>query len=168
MDEWYQGFSDVESLRLDLSQERSCRRTADGVSNIYNPAANKGGMGFIERNKALCMFSVLINTHMPQAALKSGVKRFFFSSSACVYNGAKQKTFGAPSIEEEDAYPLLAEAREVQPCGFCNESGPLDLAAAVSTPVVAWLWILRVVCPCRGCHGIVLRRDIRCQLSADR
>ena len=68
-----------------------------------------GGMGFIEHNKALCMLSVLINTHMLQTAVKSGVKKFFFSSSACVYNGDKQKTFQAPSLKEEDAYPALAE-----------------------------------------------------------
>src|SRR5260370_6935642 len=68
-----------------------------------------GGMGFIEHNKALCMLSVLINTHMLQAALKHGAKRFFYASSACVYNGDKQKTFEAPSLKEEDAYPAMAE-----------------------------------------------------------
>jgi nucleoside-diphosphate-sugar epimerase len=68
-----------------------------------------GGMGFIENNKALCMLSVLINTHMLQAAVDSGAKRFFYSSSACVYNADKQKTFEAPSLKEEDAYPALAE-----------------------------------------------------------
>jgi nucleoside-diphosphate-sugar epimerase len=66
-------------------------------------------MGFIEHNKALCMLSVLINTHMLQAAVKHGVKRFFYSSSACVYNGDKQTSFEAPSLKEEDAYPALAE-----------------------------------------------------------
>jgi nucleoside-diphosphate-sugar epimerase len=109
LDEWYQHFSDVENLCLDLNLEGSCERTTDGASDIYNLAANMGGMGFIERNKALCMLSVLINTHMLQAALKGGAKRFFFSSSACVYNGDKQKTFEAPSLKEEDAYPALAE-----------------------------------------------------------
>jgi GDP-D-mannose 3', 5'-epimerase len=109
LDEWYQHFSDVENLCLDLNLKGSCERTADGATEIYNLAANMGGMGFIEHNKALCMLSVLINTHMLQAALKSGVKRFFFSSSACVYNGDKQKTFEAPSLKEEDAYPALAE-----------------------------------------------------------
>jgi nucleoside-diphosphate-sugar epimerase len=109
LDEWYQHFDDVENLCLDLNLKGSCERTADGASEIYNLAANMGGMGFIEHNKALCMLSVLINTHMLQAALKSGVKGFFFSSSACVYNGDKQKTFEAPSLKEEDAYPALAE-----------------------------------------------------------
>jgi nucleoside-diphosphate-sugar epimerase len=68
-----------------------------------------GGMGFIENNKALCMLSVLINTHLLQAAVKNKVKKFFYASSACVYNGDKQKTFEAPSLKEEDAYPALAE-----------------------------------------------------------
>src|SRR5258708_23255377 len=69
-----------------------------------------GGMGFIEQNKALCMLSVLINTHLLQAALKHGTaRRFFYASSACLYNGDKQKTFEAPSLKEEDAYPALAE-----------------------------------------------------------
>jgi len=106
---WYQQFSDVENLCLDLNLKENCERAADGAADIYNLAANMGGMGFIENNKALCMLSVLINTHLLQAAVKSKVKRFFYASSACVYNGDKQKTFEAPSLKEEDAYPALAE-----------------------------------------------------------
>jgi GDP-D-mannose 3', 5'-epimerase len=109
LDEWYQKFPDVENLVLDLNLKDNCERTAQGANEIYNLAANMGGMGFIEHNKALCMLSVLINTHMLQAAQKYGVRRFFYSSSACVYNGDKQKTFEAPSLKEEDAYPALAE-----------------------------------------------------------
>jgi len=108
-EEWYQRFKDVENLRLDLNLKENCERTAEGASDIYNLAANMGGMGFIEHNKALCMLSVLINTHLLQAAVKHSAKRFFYSSSACVYNGDKQKTFEAPSLKEEDAYPALAE-----------------------------------------------------------
>ncbi len=108
-DEWYQRFDDVENLSLDLNLKANCETAAKGAHEIYNLAANMGGMGFIEHNKALCMLSVLINTHMLQAAVKFGVKKFFFSSSACVYNGDKQKTFEAPSLKEEDAYPALAE-----------------------------------------------------------
>ena len=108
-EEWYQHFGDVENLCLDLNLKENCERTAEGAADIYNFAANMGGMGFIENNKALCMLSVLINTHLLQAAVKSKVKRFFYSSSACVYNGDKQKTFEAPSLKEEDAYPALAE-----------------------------------------------------------
>ena len=109
LDEWYQRLEDVENLSLDLNLKDNCDRAAKGAVDIYNLAANMGGMGFIEQNKALCMLSVLINTHMLQAALGQGAKRFFYASSACVYNGDKQKSFEAPSLKEEDAYPALAE-----------------------------------------------------------
>ncbi len=108
-DHWYQRFDDVENLSLDLNLKENCERATEAATDIYNLAANMGGMGFIEHNKALCMLSVLINTHMLQAAVNHGAKRFFYSSSACVYNGDKQKTFEAPSLKEEDAYPALAE-----------------------------------------------------------
>lgn len=106
---WYQEFDDVENLSLDLNLLENCKTAVKGAYEIYNLAANMGGMGFIEHNRALCMLSVLINTHMLQAALKEDVKRFFYSSSACVYNADKQKTFEAPSLKEEDAYPAMAE-----------------------------------------------------------
>ena len=109
LDEWYQRFNDVENLSLDLNLKEHCETAANDAQEIYNLAANMGGMGFIEHNKALCMLSVLINTHMLQAALKYGVPRYFYSSSACVYNADKQRTFEAPSLKEEDAYPALAE-----------------------------------------------------------
>ena len=109
LDQWYQRFDDVENLTLDLNFKENCETAARGTTDIYNLAANMGGMGFIEHNKALCMLSVLINTHMLQAAVDASVKRFFYSSSACVYNGDKQKAFKAPSLKEEDAYPALAE-----------------------------------------------------------
>lgn len=109
LDQWYQRFEDVENLSLDLNLRENCESVLRDASDVYNLAANMGGMGFIEHNKALCMLSVLINTHMLQAATRQGVKRFFYASSACVYNGDKQKTFEAPSLKEEDAYPALAE-----------------------------------------------------------
>jgi GDP-D-mannose 3', 5'-epimerase len=109
LEHWYQRFHDVENLTLDLNLKENCEQAAAGAHDIYNLAANMGGMGFIEKNKALCMLSVLINTHMLQAAVKHGVSRYFYSSSACVYNGDKQKSFEAPSLKEEDAYPALAE-----------------------------------------------------------
>jgi len=108
-DQWYLCFDDVENLTLDLNLKENCEIAAKGAQEIYNLAANMGGMGFIEQNKALCMLSVLVNTHMLQAAAKCGVERFFYASSACVYNGDKQKTFEAPSLKEEDAYPAMAE-----------------------------------------------------------
>jgi nucleoside-diphosphate-sugar epimerase len=112
---WYQSFDDIENLVLDLNEKQSCEIAARGAAEIYNLAANMGGMGFIEKNKALCMLSVLINTHMLMAARKYGVERFFYSSSACVYNGELQHTaddgdrFVAPALKEADAYPALAE-----------------------------------------------------------
>jgi nucleoside-diphosphate-sugar epimerase len=109
VDEWYQVFRDVENLALDLNLAESCDVAAKGAHDIYNLAANMGGMGFIEKNKALCMLSVLINTHMLMSAQKYGVARFFYSSSACVYNGDKQRDVNNPGLKEEDAYPALAE-----------------------------------------------------------
>jgi GDP-D-mannose 3',5'-epimerase len=109
LDEWYQVFDDAENLVLDLNLKENCDRSAKGAVEVYNFAANMGGMGFIENNKALCMLSVLINTHMLQAAQTSGVKRFFYSSSACVYNGDKQTDPDNPGLKEEDAYPAMAE-----------------------------------------------------------
>src|SRR5215472_3355592 len=108
-DEWYQRFDDVENFTLDLNEKASCEQSAHGAYQIYNFAANMGGMGFIENNKALCMLSVLINTQMLQAAQKYGTQKFFYSSSACVYNGDKQRDTACPGLKEEDAYPALAE-----------------------------------------------------------
>jgi len=113
--EWSQSFVDVENLSLDLNDKQNCEVAAQGAADIYNLAANMGGMGFIEKNKALCMLSVLINTHMLMAARKCGAERFFYASSACVYNGDLQHTaddgdrFTAPALKEADAYPALAE-----------------------------------------------------------
>ena len=109
VNEWYQHFEDVENLVLDLNLHENCERSAKGAYQIYNLAANMGGMGFIENNKALCMLSVLINTHMLQAAQKFGVARYFYSSSACVYNADKQRDPDNPGLKEEDAYPAMAE-----------------------------------------------------------
>jgi len=108
-EEWYQRFDDVENFSLDLNLRENCELVARGAREVYNLAANMGGMGFIEHNKALCMLSVLINTHMLQAAQKAGVKRYFYSSSACVYNADKQRDVNNPGLKEEDAYPALAE-----------------------------------------------------------
>jgi nucleoside-diphosphate-sugar epimerase len=109
LEDWYQRFDDVENLSLDLDLKENCETAAEGARQVYNLAANMGGMGFIEHNKALCMLSVLINTHMLQAARKFGVERYFYSSSACVYNGDKQRDAANPGLKEEDAYPALAE-----------------------------------------------------------
>jgi len=109
MDEWYQVSPEVENLVMDLQDKANCRRAAKGADLIFQLAADMGGMGFIENNKALCMLSVLINTHMLMAAREAGVQRFFYSSSACVYNGEKQKNAQVTPLKEEDAYPALPE-----------------------------------------------------------
>ena len=108
-DEWYQRSEGVENLQLDLGELAACRRATVGASEIYNLAADMGGMGFIENNKALCMLSVLINTHLLMAAKEAGAKRFFFASSACVYNADKQRDPNVTALKEEDAYPAMPE-----------------------------------------------------------
>src|SRR6201996_6354518 len=109
LDEWYQVTDGVENLSLDLKDQASCHVAAEGVSLVYQLAADMGGMGFIENNKVLCMLSVLTNTHMLIAAKDAGVKRFFYSSSACVYNGEKQTNPDVVALKESDAYPALPE-----------------------------------------------------------
>jgi GDP-D-mannose 3',5'-epimerase len=107
--EWYQVTDGVENLSLDLKDKDNCMTAAEGVSHVYQLAADMGGMGFIENNKALCMLSVLTNTHMLMAAQEQGVRRLFYSSSACVYNGEKQTSPDVVALKEEDAYPALPE-----------------------------------------------------------
>jgi nucleoside-diphosphate-sugar epimerase len=115
LDRWFQRFDDVENLSLDLNDKENCEIAAKGAADVYNLAANMGGIGFIKGNKALCMLSVLSSTHMLMAARKMGVERFFFSSSACVYNCDMQETADedgrciAPALKESDAYPALCE-----------------------------------------------------------
>jgi GDP-D-mannose 3', 5'-epimerase len=108
-DEWYQRFDDVENLELDLSLRENCYAATEGVGQVYNLAADMGGMGFIELNKALCMLSVLINTHLLEASRDNGVERFLFSSSACVYAAGKQTEAEVEPLREEDAYPAEPE-----------------------------------------------------------
>jgi nucleoside-diphosphate-sugar epimerase len=99
----------VENLQLDLSLLEAADQALKGAHTVYNLAADMGGMGFIENNKALCMLTVLINTHLLMAARKHRVKRYFYASSACVYNGDKQKDPNVTALKEEDAYPALPE-----------------------------------------------------------
>jgi len=106
---WYQSFDDVENEVRDLREIEACREVCDGAHSVYNLACNMGGMGFIENNRADCMISVLINTHMLLAARDAGVERCFFSSSACVYNADKQSTPDVTPLEESDAYPAMPE-----------------------------------------------------------
>ena len=107
--EWYQVIPGVENLSMDLQRLENCQRALRNAGTVYNLAADMGGMGFIENNKALCMLSVLINTHLLMAARESGIERFFFASSACVYNADKQRNPKVVALKEEDAYPAMPE-----------------------------------------------------------
>lgn len=110
LDQWFQRFEDVENLHIDLQELAACRKVLrGGAVCVYNLAADMGGMGFIEHNKALCMLSVLINTHLLMAARDEGVDKFFFASSACVYAANKQTCADVIPLKEEDAYPAMPE-----------------------------------------------------------
>jgi GDP-D-mannose 3',5'-epimerase len=109
LDEWYQKTSGVDNQVGNLALLDTCRAAARDARMIYNLAADMGGMGFIETHKAECMLSVLISTHMLVAAKEAGTERFFYSSSACVYNAEKQTRTDVTALKEEDAYPAMAE-----------------------------------------------------------
>ena len=106
---WFQLFEVNKNYSLDLKEYENCLRVTDGVDYVYNMACNMGGMGFIENNKAECMLSVLINTNLLRACLKKNVQRYFFSSSACVYNSSKQEKTFVEGLKESDAYPAQPE-----------------------------------------------------------
>jgi nucleoside-diphosphate-sugar epimerase len=106
---WYQLVPGVESLRLDVSNPANCKRACKGAVEVYNLAANMGGMGFIERFRIECLRSILINTHMIEAAYQAGAQRYFYASSACVYNTTLQKKHSVVALKETDAYPAMAE-----------------------------------------------------------
>ncbi|QDU70948.1 NAD-dependent epimerase/dehydratase family protein [Mucisphaera calidilacus] len=107
--EWFHRVTGVENLVLDLQQIDACRIACRDAHTVYNLAADMGGMGFIENNKTLCMLSVLINTHALVAARDAGVERYFYASSACVYNADKQRSHDVVPLRESDAYPAMPE-----------------------------------------------------------
>ena len=107
--EWYYHQSDVRNFSCDLQEKDACYEVTQGADYVFNLAADMGGMGFIENNKALCMLSSLINTHMLMAAKDRGVKRFLFTSSACVYAADKQTNADVTALKEADAYPAMPE-----------------------------------------------------------
>jgi len=109
LDEWFQLSSEADNRVLDLRDRDACNEAARGTAQVFNLASDMGGMGFIEANKALCMLSVLINTHLLQAALAEGVERYFFASSACVYAADKQLSTEVAPLKESDAYPAMPE-----------------------------------------------------------
>ncbi len=107
--EWYLRVPGVESLSLDVSQRENCRRVCEGAVEVYNLAADMGGMGFIERFRVECLRSILINTNMIEAACQAGARRYLFSSSACAYNVQLQQDPKVRALKESDAYPAMAE-----------------------------------------------------------
>ncbi|MDQ2939680.1 MAG: NAD-dependent epimerase/dehydratase family protein [Actinomycetota bacterium] len=109
LDEWFQVHQQADNRVLDLSLRESCEEATDAIVDVYNLAADMGGMGFIEGNKALCMLSVMINTHLLIAAHDASVERFFYASSACVYPAAKQSSPDVAPLREQDAYPADPE-----------------------------------------------------------
>ena len=109
LNEWFQTFPGVENLQLDLQEKAACEQALAGAHTVYNLAADMGGMGFIENNRALCMLSVLINTHLCMAAKTHKVQRFFYASSACVYAADKQTSADVTALKESDAYPAMPE-----------------------------------------------------------
>jgi GDP-D-mannose 3',5'-epimerase len=107
--EWYQRSPGVESLCLDLNDPANCKRAVEGAAEVYNLAADMGGMGFIETHRVECLRSILINTNMIEAAYQAGAQRYFFSSSACAYNTLLQQNPDVIALKEADAYPAMAE-----------------------------------------------------------
>jgi nucleoside-diphosphate-sugar epimerase len=107
--EWYLHVPGVQNLCLDVSVEGNCRRVCEGAVEVYNLAADMGGMGFIERFRVECLRSILINTNMIEAAYRFGARRYFFSSSACAYNTLLQQDPHVRALKESDAYPAMAE-----------------------------------------------------------
>jgi nucleoside-diphosphate-sugar epimerase len=107
--EWYQHIDGVDCLCMDLTNEDNCKRAVEGATEVYNLAADMGGMGFIERFRIMCLRSILINTHLIEAAYRAGVTRYFYSSSACAYNTKLQEDPHCRALKEADAYPAFAE-----------------------------------------------------------
>lgn len=109
LDEWYQVHEGAENINADLSLLDAAQEASTGAREVYMLAADMGGMGFIENNKAACMLTVLTSTHMLQAARDQGVERYFYSSSACVYAADKQTDTAVTALREADAYPAMPE-----------------------------------------------------------
>jgi GDP-D-mannose 3',5'-epimerase len=107
---WFQLDDNNQNYSLDLKEYENCQKIFNNkIDYVFNMACNMGGMGFIENNKAECMLSVLINTNLLRACKEKKIKRYLFSSSACVYNASKQKDTFIPGLKEEDAYPAMPE-----------------------------------------------------------
>lgn len=108
-EQWYQLHEAAENVVADLSLLESARAATRGATAVYNLAADMGGMGFIENNRAECMLSVLTSTHVLKAAHENAVERYFYSSSACVYAAEHQTSSAVTALKESDAYPAEPE-----------------------------------------------------------
>ena len=106
---WFQLNDQLKNYSCDLKDFDNALEVTQDVDYIYNFACNMGGMGFIENNKAECMLSVLVNTNLLRAAHQNKCKKYFFSSSACVYNASKQNDTFIKGLKESDAYPADPE-----------------------------------------------------------
>ena len=109
LDDWFQLHDKSQKYSFDLKDYDKCLKITANIDGVFNMACNMGGMGFIENNKAECMISVLINTNLLRACIENKVNKYFFSSSACVYNADLQKEVYVKGLKEEDAYPALPE-----------------------------------------------------------
>ena len=109
LSEWHQRSGEVENMVADLSEKSACYAAVEGMESVFQLAADMGGMGYIENHKAMCMLSVLTNTHLLLASRDLGVDRLFYASSACVYNAERQKDPHVAPLKEEDAYPAMPE-----------------------------------------------------------
>ena len=109
LEQWYQRTEGAENIVANLEEKDACFSASEGCDEVYNLACNMGGMGFIENNKALCMLSILINTHLLMAAKEFQIKKYLYSSSACVYAADKQTDTSVTALKEADAYPAMPE-----------------------------------------------------------
>jgi len=137
IEHWFQINDKSKNISLDLKILENCLNIVENHDVVINMACNMGGIGFIEWNKTECMLSVLINTHMLMACKKHRVKKYFFSSSACVYNAELQKTSNIIGLKEEDAYPALPEDGygweklfSERMCRHFNEDTDIDVKVA--------------------------------------
>merc|ERR1719181_277658 len=95
-----------EFLHLDLRKLENCIACTKGCEQVFNLAADMGGMGFIESNQSVLMYNnTMISFNVLEAARKAGATRYFYASSACVYNELVQDTPENPGLKEKDAWP---------------------------------------------------------------
>ncbi len=149
LDAWHQRHAAAENSSLDLARIEAAHEACDGPTDVFNLAADMGGMGFIETQRRACMLNVLINTHLLMAAQAHGVERFFFTSSACVYPDYRQDRVDVDALAETDAYPAMPEDGygweklfgERMCAAFADEGGPVTRVARLHNvygPLGAW------------------------------